>query len=113
MTFFLTAVHEAAQSQIITIPEPADDWRNEGTTEDSGRVCSSLDIRNSVGNLKKLRGCRVIEGYLQIQLFDNAKEEDFKDISFPELREITGYFLLFRVCTCLRCNARAGFKHEV
>lgn len=66
--------------------------------EDNGtRICQSVDIRNSVHNLKQLRGCRAVEGYVQIVLIDKANETDFDGYSFPELREITQYLLLYRV----------------
>ncbi|CAK9825863.1 Insulin-like receptor [Anthophora retusa] len=60
-------------------------------------VCQSIDIRNYVDNFSKLKGCRVIEGNLQILLIDNAEPSEYANISFPELREITGYLLLYRV----------------
>lgn len=60
-------------------------------------VCQSKDIRNRAENLKLLRGCRVIEGFLQIVLIDNANDSSYESLSFPELREITGYLLLYRV----------------
>ena len=58
-------------------------------------ICKSLDIRNSIKNLEYLRECRVIEGFLQIVLIEG--QADFQNISFPKLREITDYFLLYRV----------------
>lgn len=60
-------------------------------------ICQSIDIRNNVVSFKVLRDCRVIEGFLQIVLIENNTEADFENVSFPELREITGYFLLYRV----------------
>jgi insulin receptor len=60
-------------------------------------VCASLDIRNDPALLEKLRGCRVIEGFLQILLFDRYNESMYTNITFPELREITGYLLMYRV----------------
>lgn len=39
----------------------------------------------------------MIEGFLQIVLIDHANETSFESLSFPELREITGYLLLYRV----------------
>uniref|UniRef100_A0A2S2QZE3 Insulin-like peptide receptor n=1 Tax=Sipha flava TaxID=143950 RepID=A0A2S2QZE3_9HEMI len=62
-----------------------------------GRICQSKDIRNRAEHLKSLHGCRVIEGFLQIVLIDNANETSYESLSFPELREITGYLLLYRV----------------
>lgn len=60
------------------------------------RECSDLDIRNEVKNFRKLQGCTVVFGYLQIVLMDNSNN-DFTNITFPELREVTGFVLLFRV----------------
>ncbi|KOC66875.1 Insulin-like receptor [Habropoda laboriosa] len=68
------------------------------TSVDYGRVlCQSIDIRNSVTFFSRLKGCRVIEGYLQILLIDNAEPQEYANISFPELKEITGYLLFYRV----------------
>ncbi|XP_072753828.1 insulin receptor [Anoplolepis gracilipes] len=60
-------------------------------------ICQSIDIRNNVDFFSILKDCRVIEGFLQIVLIENNTEADFENVSFPELREITGYFLLYRV----------------
>ncbi|CAG5095970.1 Similar to InR: Insulin-like receptor (Aedes aegypti) [Cotesia congregata] len=60
-------------------------------------ICQSIDIRNRVSNFEILRDCEVIEGFLQIVLIDNNKESDFEDLSFPKLREITSYMLLYRI----------------
>lgn len=62
------------------------------------KTCKSMDIRNSVKNLEQnLRDCQVIEGFLYVVLMDHANESDFDNISFPELREITGHLLIYRV----------------
>lgn len=68
-----------------------------GVEENGTRICQSVDIRNSVANLNQLRGCRAVEGYVQIVLIDRANETDFDGYSFPELREITQYLLFYRV----------------
>lgn len=60
-------------------------------------VCQSVDIRNSLETFEKLRGCRVVEGFVQILLFDKTEELAYSNISFPELTEITDYLLLYRV----------------
>ncbi|XP_043512020.1 insulin receptor-like isoform X1 [Frieseomelitta varia] len=60
-------------------------------------ICQSIDIRNSASAFGILKDCRVIEGFLQIVLIENNSERDFQPISFPKLREITGYILLYRV----------------
>ncbi|XP_058788861.1 insulin-like receptor [Phymastichus coffea] len=60
-------------------------------------VCQSIDIRNQVSEFSKLEGCRVIEGFVQILLIDQANASSYNDLVFPDLVEITGYLLLFRV----------------
>lgn len=60
-------------------------------------VCGNVDIRYNIANMKKLRGCRVVEGNVHILLIDEAEEEDFRNISFPQLVEVTGYMLLYRL----------------
>lgn len=60
-------------------------------------VCQSRDIRNSVDQFSQLEGCRVIEGFLQIVLIDKADSSEYDNLTFPELREVTGYVLLYRV----------------
>lgn len=60
-------------------------------------VCQSVDIRNEIYNFEMMRGCRIIEGFLQILLMDNATEKDFQNLTFPELREITEYMLVYHV----------------
>jgi hypothetical protein len=62
-----------------------------------GKVCQGIDIRNSPAGLRKLEGCTVIEGFLRIDLMDNAVESDFENITFPELREVVSYVLFYRV----------------
>lgn len=56
-----------------------------------------MDIRNTLDTFKKLEGCRVVEGFVRILLFDNVNENDLARISFPDLTEITDYLLLYRV----------------
>ncbi|XP_034171540.2 insulin-like receptor-like isoform X1 [Osmia lignaria lignaria] len=58
-------------------------------------VCQSIDIRNRVSNFQRLKGCRLVEGFVQILLIEEVT--GLADISFPELKEITGYLLLYRV----------------
>lgn len=60
-------------------------------------ICQSIDIRNTASAFGIMKDCRVIEGFLQIVLIENNSERDFQPISFPLLREITGYLLLYRV----------------
>lgn len=64
-------------------------------------VCQTVEIRNNPSNFELLRNCSVIEGNLVIAVlhYRNPQEPDIPDTlnySFPELREITGYVLVFR-----------------
>lgn len=59
-----------------------------------------MDIRNSPENLKKLEGCRVIEGFLQILLIENPNTTDpINNYTFPLLTEVTDFVLFYRVKT--------------
>lgn len=60
------------------------------------RECQDLDIRNDLRSFELLRNCTVVHGFLQMVLMDGPYN-DFTDVEFPELREITGFLLLFRV----------------
>uniref|UniRef100_A0A667Y3Z9 Tyrosine-protein kinase receptor n=1 Tax=Myripristis murdjan TaxID=586833 RepID=A0A667Y3Z9_9TELE len=60
-------------------------------------ICQSKDIRNNVTNLQSLENCTIIEGHLKILLMFKTKPEDFRGLSFPKLRVVTDYLLLFRV----------------
>lgn len=60
-------------------------------------VCQSKDIRNNVTNLHSVENCTIIEGHLKILLMFKTKSEDFRGLSFPKLRVVTDYVLLFRV----------------
>ena len=60
-------------------------------------VCRKMRITSRVSNLRALRNCTVIEGYLSIILIENAKPGDFDAFSFPHLREIGSYLLLYRL----------------
>ncbi|GJQ65342.1 putative tyrosine-protein kinase receptor [Trypoxylus dichotomus] len=61
------------------------------------KFCSDIDLRGNVSHFEKLAGCKVVVGYLQIVLFDEATVDTFRGITYPELEEITGYFLIFQV----------------
>nr|AYV97262.1 insulin-like peptide receptor [Sinonovacula constricta] len=68
------------------------------TSERKPKVCGSMDIRNDPKNLaEKLTNCQVIEGPLKILLIDKGKPEDYRNLSFPDLVEITDFLLLYRV----------------
>ena len=60
-------------------------------------VCRSIDIRNSVVNFNQLENCTVIEGHLKVVLIDRGEWWEYQQVSFPKLREITDYLLMYRV----------------
>lgn len=62
-----------------------------------GKYCGNVDVRSNLTDFRRLEGCKVVAGFLQIVLFERATVGTFENISFPELEEITGYFLVFQV----------------
>ncbi|XP_046625788.1 insulin-like receptor [Neodiprion virginianus] len=60
-------------------------------------ICPSMDIRNKVENFNTLKECEIIEGFLQIVLIERSEENSFENMTFPKLREITGYLMFYRV----------------
>ncbi|KAJ8735724.1 hypothetical protein PYW07_007344 [Mythimna separata] len=59
-------------------------------------ICPSMDIRGDLSALKNLKNCRVIEGQLSIVLMEMATPKDYENMSFPLLREVTDYVLMYR-----------------
>ncbi|CAH2050646.1 unnamed protein product, partial [Iphiclides podalirius] len=53
----------------------------------------------------KLRGCRVIEGHLSIVVIEHPSPKAFKNMSFPELREVTGYIKIYRLMGVINLGA--------
>lgn len=61
-------------------------------------ACRNVFIMNDVDEFEKnLRGCNIIIGFLKIVLIENVVTADYANISFPELTDIRGYLLLYRV----------------
>lgn len=60
-------------------------------------ICESIDVRNSPADLEHIRNCTIIVGYLQIVLIEGHPEKFFDAYSFPKLREVTHFVLLYRV----------------
>lgn len=61
------------------------------------KVCGTLDIRNNPSQFAKLKDCTVIAGNLKIVLMERYTEQDFVNLTFPALREIKEYMIVFRV----------------
>ncbi|XP_078313794.1 insulin-like peptide receptor isoform X3 [Crassostrea virginica] len=62
-----------------------------------GMICEDVDIRNDVNAFAELENCTVIEGNLKILLIEGASHQQYEDLYFPDLVEITDFFLLYRV----------------
>lgn len=60
------------------------------------KICSSVVVRNTGDRLAALHNCTTINGYVHIVLLDATKPSDF-EVSFPMLREITQYMVVYRV----------------
>lgn len=54
-------------------------------------------MRNDLEKIHLLTKCRVVEGSVAILLIDEITENDIRNISFPDLVEITGYLMLYRI----------------
>ncbi|KAL0128719.1 hypothetical protein PUN28_003826 [Cardiocondyla obscurior] len=82
---------------ILAVPDLAAAQNTAVGPSNRDGVCQSIDIRNSVSQFSKLEGCRVVEGFVQILLIDRAEQSAYANLSFPDLVEITGYLILYRV----------------
>lgn len=61
-------------------------------------VCGNIDVRNFVDSFIQLNDCQVVEGNLQIGLMTNTTTSSaINNLTFPMLREVTGFVLLYRV----------------
>ncbi|XP_055919059.1 insulin-like peptide receptor [Eupeodes corollae] len=64
----------------------------------SARECKSIDIKNNAASFRVLEGCHVIKGYLVIGLISReSSQSNFSNLTFPELKEITDFFLMHDV----------------
>lgn len=65
------------------------------------KVCSTIQIRNNLQSFEQLRNCNIIDGSLTIALVSKQphpyKPEDYENLRFPHLYEITEYLIFFRV----------------
>ncbi|XP_053696495.1 insulin-like growth factor 1 receptor [Sabethes cyaneus] len=78
----------AEQPQNNTVDEYADD---------DDRFCKNVDIRNNLERLRLIKNCTVITGFLQLVLIERVPQQEFAKFQFPNLREVTGFVLFFRV----------------
>ncbi|XP_043280650.1 insulin-like receptor [Venturia canescens] len=91
----LTILTSVVSAELLTFPV-AEVYRNSSINA-KREVCQSIDIRNSVSEFSRLEGCRVVEGFVQILLIDHADDTALANLSYPDLIEITGYLVLYRV----------------
>lgn len=62
------------------------------------KICETIDVRNFISHLSKLRNCTEITGTLHIVLIETTKSEsDYDPYVFPELTRVTGHVLLYRL----------------
>ncbi|OQV25442.1 putative Insulin receptor [Hypsibius exemplaris] len=59
-------------------------------------ICESINVMNIVENFDQIGNCTVIEGHLKIILID-FPEKSYDTLSFPNLREVTDFVLIYRV----------------
>lgn len=66
----------------------------------NAEVCQSIAIKN-VGNIAEYANCTIVEGDLSVSVISSRnnpfKINDFRDYSFKNLREITGYLQIYHV----------------
>ncbi|KAF2901796.1 hypothetical protein ILUMI_04392 [Ignelater luminosus] len=63
----------------------------------NARICGGVHATSTLNNLEnKLRGCTAVVGNLKIVLLENSYSH-INNVSFPELKEISGYLLFYRV----------------
>ncbi|KAG5667137.1 hypothetical protein PVAND_015134 [Polypedilum vanderplanki] len=60
-------------------------------------ICKSIDVRFYFVKIHSLTGCRVVEGSITILMMDEITPKDVANITFPELVEVTGFIMLYRV----------------
>ncbi|CAH0560368.1 unnamed protein product [Brassicogethes aeneus] len=62
------------------------------------KICPTLDIRNDIVQLNKLKNCTAVTGNLSIVLLEKVKSPaEYEKYVFPDLTEITGYLVLYKV----------------
>ncbi|XP_046968201.1 putative molluscan insulin-related peptide(s) receptor [Vanessa cardui] len=59
-------------------------------------LCVNMFL-NHIEKLKKLENCTIVVGDLKISLLERTKPEDFRNLTFPKLKEVTGYMVVYRV----------------
>ncbi|CAG4959491.1 unnamed protein product [Parnassius apollo] len=59
-------------------------------------ICKSM-FCNSMEALNRLKNCTVVLGNLHVLLLEKTRREHFTNVSFPKLKEITGFLVVYRV----------------
>jgi hypothetical protein len=60
------------------------------------KICPSMSIKSDMSRLKILQDCTIIEGYLIIAAMPNDPPVDAGNYTFPLLREVTDFVLLYQ-----------------
>lgn len=66
------------------------------------KICSSIAATGVISQLERIRGCTVIEGHLIIAAMPD--QDDRTNLTFPELREITDFMLLYEALPIKRLD---------
>ncbi|XP_028165165.1 insulin receptor-like [Ostrinia furnacalis] len=66
-------------------------------TNATGKICGDVHCTRPDRLERMLKDCMVILGNLKIVIMEQAHKDDFVNISFPKLREVTGYVAFYRV----------------
>ncbi|CAH2041135.1 unnamed protein product, partial [Iphiclides podalirius] len=59
-------------------------------------ICRSM-FCNSMEALARLENCTVVVGNLHVLLLEKTRRENFTNVAFPKLKEITGFLVVYRV----------------
>lgn len=58
------------------------------------KICNTIFVTTELEKFNQLQNCTAILGNLSIVLLEKFSAEEFEPYSFPELTEISGYFLV-------------------
>lgn len=66
---------------------------------DGIKVCKTTELIMAYPRdfMNKISGCNVVDGNLILARIEYGNVSYFNSLSFPELKEIRGYFLIYRV----------------
>ncbi|XP_067952059.1 insulin-like peptide receptor [Watersipora subatra] len=73
-------------------------WRNGTVCRGWKKQDFTITIGNQVEDLDKLKDCSVIDGNVEIKwIYSHVSVHNYTNVQYPQLVEITGYLLIYRV----------------